>query len=777
MNTQHMSQTCKADSYCQFGAETLLKLLAGIDDLIGGVIENTDIEYVHKTRVASRRLRAALPLFRRCYSKKDYWNWIEEIKKITRLLACARDLDVQIAFVKQYIKKEKSSSGKTAIDALLINHINRRKTAQTAVSVGLEELKTSGILKQIEVCCRQIIAEQTSQTFKPSDVLDRAHWNISFKLDDFLSMQKYVYQEKRKIQHHQMRIYAKKLRYTMECFAPLFEDKLEEEITTMKAFQDVLGEMHDCDVWTEYIPQFKRQLSKRKNIKTKNDPSLQYFQLYILERRKKFYSQFVSLWKNKSGQDFFNNLREKTGKEFMKQTLQRSMQALKNPHVKVAVLSDVHANLQALEKILENAEERGATVFLNAGDSVGFGANPNEVVQLLCEKSALSIMGNFDLEILEDTGEAKGDKRFAYEFAKKELSKAAGSYLSMLPRELKLEVAGRKLYTTHGAPGDIEKHIYSDAPVEQLEEALEKAKADVIVVGHSHEQFWRKVDAVDFVNPGSVGRPGDGNPKAAYALLSFNPFKVELLRVDYEVEDAADELRKKGLPESYSQMLLSGVSLDFILKEDLNRWNATVKKEKELTDACNKFAVNCWPDDEHYRQVTGLALALFDSLFDLHKLGKRERCWLRYASILHDVGLSKGGSKHHKKSAQLILNSPELPFSSRERRIIASVARYHRRTLPKQKHYNLSALDKSTINKVCVLSSILRVADSLDYTHQSMVKILGVKIGKMVSIECISNSDLTLEEQAFNKKKDLFEKIFNRKTVLIWNRQRKTQNA
>jgi len=115
MNTQSTFKTPKtAESYCIFGAETLLKLLAGTDDLIEGVLENKDIEFVHKTRVASRRLRAALPLFRCCYTKKEYRNWLKEISKITRLLSTARDLDVQIALLEQYTKKLTSEIEKAA---------------------------------------------------------------------------------------------------------------------------------------------------------------------------------------------------------------------------------------------------------------------------------------------------------------------------------------------------------------------------------------------------------------------------------------------------------------------------------------------------------------------------------------------------------------------------------------------------------------------------------------------------------------------------------------
>ncbi len=775
MNMQRTSQTCKiGDSYCKFGAELLLKLLGGFEDLIDGVIENDDVEYVHKTRVASRRLRAALPLFSVCFPKKEFKAWAKEIKKVTRLLANARDLDVQIVFIEAYIKKLDSATEKSGLTVLLRKHKNCRKNAQTSVVNGLERLKATETLEDIEGYCKQITDNKPRQGFDSNIVLEKAYWQISFRLDDFLSMEKYVYLENKKLQHHQMRIYAKKLRYTMECFAELYQNRLDEEIATIKVFQDVLGEMHDCDIWIDYITQFSQQIKSKTAMKSRKtapniNQALQHFTAYIEGNRKKFYTQFVNLWNNKKENGFFDQLRKTTSGEFMIQNQKRIMQTLTNPQAKIAVLSDIHANLQALETVFEDAEKRGANVFLNAGDSIGFGAYPNEVVQLLCEKNVLSVVGNYDLEVIESKSDAKGEKKLAYKYAKKELSKSSECYLQALPRELRLEAIGRKLLMTHGAPGSIEEHVYHDTSAKRLKELADAAEADLVIVGHSHEQFWREVNGAYFVNPGSVGRPSDGNPETGYAVLTFDPFKVELIRLDYDVEAAAGALRRKGLPESYAQMLLRGVSLDAVAQEDHARGNAMVGSCKETVKACEIFAKGCWPDVEHYKQVTGLALGLFDGLMDVHKLGGRERCWLECAAILHDVGLSKAGSEHHKKSAQLILNDIKLPFSSLDRRVIASIARYHRKGLPKQKHYNLAPLDRVTVHKVCVLSSLLRLADSLDYTHEASVKILGVKVGtKKVSVECIAKTELTLEGQAFNKKKDLFEKVFDRKMVLLW---------
>ena len=239
---------------------------------------------------------------------------------------------------------------------------------------------------------------------------------------------------------------------------------------------------------------------------------------------------------------------------------------------------------------------------------------------------------------------------------RKELAKSCESYLHSLPHELRLEVGGKKLFVTHGSPRSIEEHIYHDTPVEQLKALAASVKADVIIVGHSHDQFLREADEICFVNPGSVGRPGDGNPQTAYAVFSFNPFNVELIRLDYDVEAAADALRKKALPESFSQMLLRGVPLDTIIEEDDAKKDAMVQNCKETAEASEEISKKYWQDTEHYAQVTRLALEFFDGLINVHHLGERERCWLECAAILHDVGLSKGRGGHHKISAKLILN-------------------------------------------------------------------------------------------------------------------------
>ncbi len=452
----------------------------------------------------------------------------------------------------------------------------------------------------------------------------------------------------------------------------------------------------------------------------------------------------------------------------------KKQQVFDKSNLKIALLSDIHANLQALQKVLEDAEERGANIFLNAGDSIGFGPYPNEVVELLREKNVLSILGNYDLEVIEEKAKTKGQKGLSLKFARKELGKTTEFYLSSLPRKRRLEFDGKKLLVTHGSPESIEEHIYPDTPSERLKTLVDIAKADVIMVGHSHEQFLKDTFGACFVNPGSVGRPGDGNPQTAYAILSFKPFKIDLIRLDYDVEGAAAAIRKKRLPESYAQMLLRGVSLDAVIKEDQNRKDWMVQDCKRTMQISDEVSRSYLPDIEHSNQVSKLAMQLFDELIGLHRLGMRERCWLECAAILHDIGLLKSSGGHHKKSAELILNDTKLPFTSHERRIIASIARYHRKALPKLSHNNLASMNRETVQKVKMLSSLLRVADSLDYSHQSIAEAINIKVDtKKVVVECISKTKPLLEEQAFNKKKDLFERVFAKKMVLTWKKPSK----
>jgi putative phosphoesterase len=244
--------------------------------------------------------------------------------------------------------------------------------------------------------------------------------------------------------------------------------------------------------------------------------------------------------------------------------------------MKVALIGDVHANLPALETVLARVHEAGVQEIWHVGDFVGYGAFPDEVVQQLRREDVLSIVGNYDLKVLKF--KKKGDKwrkskrpekYLAFKWAYENLSKKSRNYLRLLPQQIRMEVADKRILLTHGSPASNEEHLTPDTPEGRLGELVKMADVDLIICGHSHQPFTRQVDGVWFINTGSVGRPDDGDPRAAYAILHIGPelLQVSHYRVEYDVARAVAAIREHELPESFAQMMLQGRNLDAMLPE------------------------------------------------------------------------------------------------------------------------------------------------------------------------------------------------------------------
>jgi exopolyphosphatase/guanosine-5'-triphosphate,3'-diphosphate pyrophosphatase len=181
------------------------------------------------------------------------------------------------------------------------------------------------------------------------------------------------------------------------------------------------------------------------------------------------------------------------------------------------------------------------------------------------------------------------------------------------------------------------------------------------------------------------------------------------------------------------------------------------------------LAEMCQYDVGHSHQVTRLALRLFDELHPLHLLGEEERFWLHAAGILHDIGWIEGPKGHHKRALRIILRTSVLQFNNRERLIIGSIARYHRRALPKKKHGHFAALKAPERDIVEKLSAILRVADGLDRTHRNRVQDLSCEITpEHILIQCSVDNPAEAEHQAALKKGQLLKRVFKRNLVIEW---------
>ena len=184
-------------------------------------------------------------------------------------------------------------------------------------------------------------------------------------------------------------------------------------------------------------------------------------------------------------------------------------------------------------------------------------------------------------------------------------------------------------------------------------------------------------------------------------------------------------------------------------------------------EAVLALARKCNYEREHTHQVEKLALQLFDQLVELHHLGGQERFMLRCGALLHDIGWIQGQKGHHKTALRIIMGNAALPFDFRDKSIIALLARYHRKALPKEQHTYFRDLNTKDRDIVRKLAGILRVADSLDRTHQSKVEDISCRAGrKQIWLTCRSVKSLESEFAAARDKAELFEQVFGRKLAM-----------
>jgi putative phosphoesterase len=236
--------------------------------------------------------------------------------------------------------------------------------------------------------------------------------------------------------------------------------------------------------------------------------------------------------------------------------------------MKLAILSDIHANYQALEAVWADLEPQRPDAVYCLGDLVGYGADPNEVVDFMRARDIPTLMGNYDEGVgfdLDDCGcvyrDPDDDRRgkASLLWTRAHTSLDAKAYLRELPLNLRLESAGARLLLVHGSPRKLNEYLYEDRPPATFERIAKLAGCDVLLFGHTHLPYQKTVAGTLFVNAGSVGKPKDGDPRAGYVLLEVGPTpQVEFRRVAYDVAAAAAAIRASGLPPHFSDLLETG---------------------------------------------------------------------------------------------------------------------------------------------------------------------------------------------------------------------------
>lgn len=248
---------------CIYGAVYMLKQVNRLESEIAGALMSDDIEHVHRLRVASRRLRNGLGLFRDCLSPKIFKAYQKHIRRITKALGKARDLDIQIECVTQQYGLLLDANLKPGYERLLLRLKQERTKAQQKVVGALNYLQGNQILETMRSHLELMAFTAENMHLYTPSLYKKSLKAIGDRLDDFLSYEADIHQPENIEKLHAMRISGKHLRYTMEIFAPIYDDALLPFVRYMKEIQDQLGEIHDADVWLDWLQKFIRKEQKR----------------------------------------------------------------------------------------------------------------------------------------------------------------------------------------------------------------------------------------------------------------------------------------------------------------------------------------------------------------------------------------------------------------------------------------------------------------------------------------------------------------------------------
>lgn len=246
--------------------------------------------------------------------------------------------------------------------------------------------------------------------------------------------------------------------------------------------------------------------------------------------------------------------------------------------MRLALISDIHSNLQALEQVLARLQTEAVDLILNLGDLVGYNANPNECIEMIKAAPVQSLAGNHDLALL-DVELAQYFNIIAYQailWAREQVRPELKEFIQDLP----LTRMGQGYVACHGTPGSPDSYINYHFQGKKVLKMLDKGlKLRVCFFGHTHRRalWYRDIRGKValrpitpgkmilepgwhyLINPGSVGQPRDGNPEAAYAIFDDQEFSIEYKSVPYDVAAAQSSILKAGLPEYLAERLAQGV--------------------------------------------------------------------------------------------------------------------------------------------------------------------------------------------------------------------------
>jgi len=238
---------------------------------------------------------------------------------------------------------------------------------------------------------------------------------------------------------------------------------------------------------------------------------------------------------------------------------------------KILLLGDIHANYPALKAIQKYLQPAMFDRIINTGDFIVYSTFPNETIQWFRKrKKSVSILGNTDKRVLKILRgkklkrPKKEEKRIMYFWTSENLLPENAGYLKSLPEKRDFTIGNVRIGIFHGTFDDENEMLFPGAPANRFRKLAKNSPYQVHIMGHSHVPYYKCVDGVHFINPGSVGRMFDGDPRASFAILKVSSKKiaVEHFRIPYPVNKVIKGLKKNHLPVIYEKMYRAGKKLN-----------------------------------------------------------------------------------------------------------------------------------------------------------------------------------------------------------------------
>lgn len=238
--------------------------------------------------------------------------------------------------------------------------------------------------------------------------------------------------------------------------------------------------------------------------------------------------------------------------------------------MKLLLVSDIHGNFPALKAVAAKLNAASCDGIINTGDSTVYAPFANQTLDWLHRHNAVSILGNTDIKVkklLKGKGfkkPSKPEKRIMYTSTAETLKPAGKRYLFKLKKKQFVVINGYSIGLFHGSPDKPDEFLFAHTPDDRFHELAKNTDCDIIITGHSHTPYHKKINGVHFINPGSTGRMFDGNPRASCAVLTLkkNGISVQHHRCSYDVEEVVRELARRQLPAIYAEMYRTGRKLN-----------------------------------------------------------------------------------------------------------------------------------------------------------------------------------------------------------------------